>query len=161
MKVACQILVDYLDLKDDSNLVKNKSRLKRHPKWNKFLGKVEKINLKLKYKIMPTISTQQKWFERSISQMLACFYLSDEKFDKFQVENIFYGLNKLSLDRNYKKLAVVNNYRKSIGLKELTLENVEHLAEHFYDILEEYNYDNPIQVKRDLSYLTEKRSIKK
>ncbi len=157
MNIACQILVDFLDLKDNTNLVKNKSRLPRHHKWQKFLGSVEKINLKIKHKIDPTIKSQQKWFNQSISQMLACFYLADEHYDKFQVENISYGLSKMYLDRNYKKLAIVNNYRSSVGLKPLTLGDVQELSEYFNDIINEYTYDNPSKVKRNIENLRAKK----
>lgn len=147
MKLASSLLVEFLDLKDPKSKDKNKARMQRYSKWQNFLGSIEKIDLRTKYKIDTTIKSQKDWFNYSISQMFASFYLSDTDFSFFEEMSIFEGLYKILKNNDLKRLAMINNHRVENNLEKLTMYDVR---DEFYKLSDKNKFLLKLDLKDEL-----------
>lgn len=129
MKLACSILVEYLDLLKPNLNDSNKSRWKRLPAWNKFLGEVRKIDLRARMKYTPTIETLTKWSDKSLSKVAAQLYLTQGT--QYNIENALAGIKKIIKQNDTKTLSKINNYLTKDGGSELSMNDLKLFIDNY------------------------------
>lgn len=126
MKFAKKLLLSIMDVKKPSKTDTNKSRWKTLDAWSRFTNSFEKIDLTTKNRIETTIEKKKVWFNSDMATTLMEFL-------------IVFGVNFLSdmlgiaanskFDR--KHLNRINNYLRSIGKDEMTLDDVRELQKQY------------------------------
>lgn len=138
MKFASELLLTCLELKVPTNN-KQRTRWPIHPKWEAFIGSVEKIDLNVKHKIDTTIEKRKRWSDRSYAKVNAGFFFGfegeKETFMEHNYKQIIDGFERFE----NKDFEMINNYRKNKGLKKLTEDDFKDMIKMIKELLGEDN----------------------